>query len=283
MRVAGIYSEIYASLASNKALFPSLPEITIRLRETLNDPRTNLASAAKLLKQDPGLSVFLMRMANNVHYMTRVPAADLEGALRRIGLPAASQLATSFAIRSSFDSPSPALRRVLLTAYREATRVSVISYFLAEKVRAFPPGRAMLAGLLQDIALPPILQRLWERPEIFNDPEKRGEAVDQLAPLVGVLILKGWGFDEELIEVVRSRKQWARDPAKKPDLADIVLIARLHSLIGTPEFRNCPSFGEVPAFHKLPLGELTPDQSLKMLEESREEIAELARILGGGA
>ena len=283
MRVAGIYSEIYASLASNKALFPALPEITIRLRETLNDPRTNLSAAAKLLKQDPGLSAFVMRMANNVRYLTRVPATDLEGALRRIGLPAASQLATSFAIRSSFDSPSPVLRRLLLDAYRNATRVSVISYFLAQKIRAFPPGRAMLGGLLQDIALPPILQRLAERPEIFEDPEKRTKAVDQLAPLVGVLILKGWGFDDELIEVVRGRKQWTRDPGQKPDLADIVLIARLHALIGSPEFQACPAFGEVPAFKKLPFGELTPDQSIKMLEESREEIAELSRILGGGA
>ena len=281
MGTAGIYRDIYTSLASNESLFPSLPEITIRLRKTLNDPNCNIDAAAKLLQTDPGLSAFIMRMANSVRYLTRFPPKDIESALRRIGLSATSRLATTFAIRSSFETNSPVLKRLLVAAYRHATKVSVISYFLADRFSGFDASKAMLAGLLQDIALPPILLHLKERPDVFDDPVKRLEAVDQLAPLVGVLILKHWGFDEELIEVVRSRKQWLRDPGEEPDLSDIVLIARLHSLIGTPEFRDCPTFDQVPAFHKLPLGELSPRQSLKMLEDSRDELAELERMLGG--
>jgi len=283
MKVAGIYSEIFASLTANQALFPALPEITIRVRQTLGDPDCSIASAAKLLNQDPGLSAFIMRLANSVRYLTRVPPKDLSAALRRIGLPTASHLATSFAIRSSFDTPSPKLKRLLLESYRKSTRVSVISYFFANQFRGFPPGKAMLGGLLQDIGLPPILQRLAERPEIFDDPEQRDAAVDELAPMVGVLILKKWGFDDEMVEVVRSRKQWLRDPGEEADMADIVLIARLHSLIGTPEFVDCPPFDQVPAFHKLPFGELTPDQSLKMLEDAREELADLERLMSGAA
>jgi HD-like signal output (HDOD) protein len=280
MRVAGVYAEIFASLTANQALFPALPEITIRVRETLGDPDCNINEAAKLLNQDPGLSAFIMRLANSVRYLTRVPPKDLSAALRRIGLPTASQLATSFAIRSSFDTPSPKLKRLLLDAYRKSTRVSVISYFFASQFR-FPPGKAMLGGLLQDIGLPPILQRLAERPEIFDDPVKREAALDELAPMVGVMILKNWGFDEEMIEVVRSRKNWLRDPSEEPDMADIVLIARLHSLIGTAEFADCPPFDQIPAFHKLPFGELTPDQSLKMLDDAREELEQLEQLMAG--
>ncbi len=282
MGTAGIYSEIFASLASNQSLFPSLPEITIRLRATLSDPSCDITSAAKLLQTDPGLSAFILRIANSVRYMSRVPPKDLESALRRIGLEATSRLATTFSIRSSFETSNPALKKLLVNGYRQATKVSVISYFLAERFSGFDASKAMLAGLLQDIALPPILLRLSERPEIFNDPVKRTQGLDQLSPLVGVLILKNWGFDEELIEVVRTRKDWLRDPAATADLSDIVLIARLHSMIGTPEFAECPAFEEVPAFHKLPFGELTPGQSIKMLEDSRDELADLARLLSGG-
>ncbi|MCB1856707.1 MAG: HDOD domain-containing protein [Gammaproteobacteria bacterium] len=282
MGTAGIYSEIFASLASNQSLFPSLPEITIRLRATLNDPRCDIASAAKLLKTDPGLSAFIMRIANSVRYMSRFPPKDLEAALRRIGLEAASRLATTFAIRSSFETSNPVLKSMLVASYRNATKVSVISYFLAERFSGFDPSKAMLAGLLQDIALPPILLRLSERPDVFEDAGKRLRAVDQLAPLVGVLILKNWGFDDELIEVVRTRKDWMRDPYESADLSDIVIIARLHSMIGTSEFTDCPSFVQVPAFHKLPFGELTPGQSIKMLEDAQDELADIARLLGGG-
>lgn len=282
MGAGGIYSEIYASLASNQSLFPSLPETTIRLRTQLSHSNCDIPSAAKLLQADPGLSAFILRVANSAGYLSRVPPKDLQSALRRIGLGSASRLATTFFVRSSFKSDDRVINKLLLQAYRDSTEVAVISHVLAGRVRGIDASKAMLAGLLQDIGLPPILVRLRERKEIFEDGKRRQEAVDKLAPLVGVLILKQWGFDEELIEVARSRKDWWRDTGKKPDLSDIVLIARLHSMIGTPQFKECPGFQELPAFQKLPVGELTPDNSIRMLDEAREEIANLTRMLQGG-
>lgn len=282
MSTAGIYSEIYASLVSNQSLFPSLPEITIRLRSTLNDPNCDIASAAKLLKTDPGLSAFILRVANSVRYMSRVPPKNIESALRRIGLETTSRLATTFAVRSSFSTSNPVLKKLFIKSYRHATKISVISYYLAHQFSGFDASKALLAGLLQDIALPPIMLRLSKRPEVLRNHFNRTMVVDELAPLVGVLILNNWGFDEDLVEVVRSRKQWHRDPGEKADLSDIVLIARLHSQIGTPEFKDSPSFDEVPAFHKLPFGELTPSHSIKMLEDAKDELADLTRLLSGG-
>lgn len=276
---SGIYSEIYSAIVSNQSLFPSLPEITLRLRKMLNDPNCTVSSAAKLLRTDPGLSAFVIRMAGSVRYLTRVPPTDLESAIRRIGLHATSQLATLFSVRATFSSSSPKLRRRMVESYQSATRVSVISTVIAKAVKGFDPDRAMLAGLLQDISLPLILRHLSERPAVFGDDGLCRQAIDRLAPLVGVLILKQWGFDEEMIEVARSRKQWTREGAAKPDLSDVVMIARLHALLGTAEFRDCPSFEELPAFQKLPLGELTPQRSIRMLEEARDEMAELGRLL----
>ena len=281
MSTAGIYSEIYASLASNQSLFPSLPEITIRLRSTLNDPSCDIAAAAKLLKTDPGLSAFILRVANSVRYMSRVPPKDIESSLRRIGLETTSRLATTFALRSSFSTSNPVLRKLLINSYRQATKISVISFYLAQQFSGFDPSKALLAGLLQDIAIPPILHRLSERSGMLKDRFERIMIVDKLAPLVGVLILKHWDFDEDLIEVVRSRKQWQRDPGEKADLSDIILIARLHSQIGTSENLTTPPFDEVPAFHKLPFGELTPSQSIKMLVDAKDELADLTRLLSG--
>ncbi len=276
---AGIYSDIYAAIVSDDSLFPSLPEVTLRLRQLLNDPNSTVESAAKLLKTDPGLSAFILRMAGSSRYLTRVPPTDIESAVRRIGLAATAQLAMLFFVRATYQSPSPSLRRHVIDCYRQATRVSVISAFIARSVRGIDPDRAMLAGLLQDIAVPLILRYLVEREELFQDDDRRTAAVDQLAPLVGVLILKQWGFDEEMIQVARSRNQWQRDSGSKPDLSDVVLIARLHTLLGTPEFERAPAFDELPAFHKLPLGELTPQRSILMLEQAGEELAELRRLL----
>lgn len=277
---AGIYSEIFSRLASNKSLFPALPETTIRLRETLNDPSCTIASAAKLLNTDPGLSAFLLRIANSVRFMSLFPPKDLESALRRIGLTNTMELATTFAVKAAFSTSSGALKELLLDSYRQATRVAVISYFLAAKVSKLNPSKAMLAGLLQDIGLPLILLQLSERPEIFNDRKLRLQAVDHLAPMVGALILNHWGFSKELIEVVHSRKQWMRDSGKKADLGDLLLIARIHALIGRDELSACPALVDLPAYSKLPFGKLTPNQSLEILVEAKDELDELQLIFG---
>ena len=191
-----------------------------------------------------------------------------------------AELATTFSIKAAFTTSSVKLKGLFIDSYRQSTKVAIISYFLAAKVSKLNPSKAMLAGLLQDIALPMILLQISERPEIFDHPKRRTEAVDTLAPLVGVLILKNWGFNKELIEAVRSRKQWMRDPEKRADLGDILLIARIHALIGSDEFYDCPSMLDLPAFQKLPLGKLTPGQSLAILEEAKEELEELHLLMG---
>lgn len=277
--VAGIYSQIFSSLAANESLFPSLPETTIRLRETLDDPDCTISSAAKLLKADPGLSAFIMRIANSVRFMTLFPPKDLESALRRIGLVKTVELAITFTIKTTFTSTSGKLNSLLVDSYRQSTKVAVISYFLAGKVSKLDPSTAMLAGLLQDIGLPIIMLHLIDRPEVFENPQRRATAVDSLAPLVGELILKQWGFRKELIETVCSRKQWLRNPDADADIGDIILISRIHAAIGTPEFRNYPSIIDIPAYHKLPLGTLTPNQSLTILDEAKDELDEISQLL----
>jgi hypothetical protein len=66
-------------------------------------------------------------------------------------------------------------------------------------------------------------------------------------------------------------------------MSDIVLIARWYSLMGTAEFSQCPTFEQIPALQKLPASELTADHSLKLLEESRQQIIDLENTLNAAA
>ncbi|MBL4584531.1 MAG: HDOD domain-containing protein [Pseudomonadales bacterium] len=279
---AGIYSDIYKTLVTDESLFPALPETTMRVRQVLDDQNCKLTAVANILKADPALTALIMRVANSARFFSAFPPKNLLSALKRIGLSTTTELVTAFAIRSTYDTQSDELKTVLLDSYRQSTKIAVISYFLTYKVSKLSPSKALLAGLMQDIALPPILKCLYERPDIFNNPQRRTQAIDHLAPMVGALILKRWGFNKEMIDSVHSRKDWLRDPHSKADLGDIILIARIHSMLGTPEFRQCPAINEIPAFHKLPLGKLTPGQSLKILEDAKDDIAEMNHLLDIG-
>ncbi len=280
MTISGIYAEIYTRIAADTSLFPSVPDKALKLREKLRDPNCDVALAARLVQTDPGLAAFLLRTASSASFMTRVPPQDLESAIRRIGLTDTYNFALTYIARSMFGSSSSRLNAILEQVYSNATKIAVIGYFLSGYTRKFNAGKAMLAGLLQDIGVPVVLSCLAEKMDIYEDLEKREQAIDELAPMVGVLILKEWDFDDEFVEVARSRKDWLRNPQDKPDLADLILIARLHSLIGTSAFRDCPSLTDMPAYHKLSLGELSPDNSLQLLEDSRQELANIESVFG---
>lgn len=70
-----------------------------------------------------------------------------------------------------------------------------------------------------------------------------------------------------------------RDPGPKADLADIVLLARLHCYVGTKRMQKLPRINQLPAFHKLTLGDLTPEMSLSIIQEAREDIREIQKSL----
>ncbi|HHJ35730.1 MAG TPA: HDOD domain-containing protein [Gammaproteobacteria bacterium] len=278
MNTTGIFADIFSKLTDDVELLPALPEITQSIRKLTQDPDCTVKIAADLLKADPGLVAYVMRVSNSVRYMLGEPPRDIEAAVLRLGLSATANLATTYATRSMFVPSSPALKTMLLDCYERATKIAVLSYLLAKKINNIDADEAMLAGLLQDIALPPLLIRLSERPEIFEDAEKLNEAIDVLSPKINALVLRHWNFDEKLIDVVRTRKQWSRDEQENLDMSDVVLIARWYVSVEYDD-GNLPDFSAIPAMKKLPADELTDDNLLKLLDESSQVIEELQQML----
>jgi HD-like signal output (HDOD) protein len=279
MTSSGVFAKIYLSVKSDETVLPALPEIIVSLRKKLNDPNCTIKIAANVLKSDPGLTAYIMRVSNSARYMFGSPPRDLEAAVMRMGLTTTANLATAHATKAMFHTTVPKARKLMMNSYKKATKMSILCYLLADKLPGFNADEAMLAGLLQDIAIPPLLIKLVERPEIFDDDIKRNQCIDELAPKVNALIMKHWGFNNEIIDVMRARKHWHRDEQAALDMADIVLIARWYSLMGTPAFSQCPPFEQIPALQKLPASELTADRSLKLLVESRQQIIDLENTL----
>jgi HD-like signal output (HDOD) protein len=263
-------------------MFPSLPEISIRLREELDNPNRTNKSLAKLLQVDMALAGFILKTARSAWFLSRFTVKSLEDAVRRLGAADTYNVALAFFLRSTFNSNDSRLALDLKDIYLSSAKVSAISSILAGKVNKINHNRAMLGGLLQDIGAPLIMTCLYERKEIYDDPALREQALDELCPLVGTLIMETWDFDDDLMDVVKSRKEWGRDHDGNPDLADVVLIARFHSMIGTPQFAECPSLADMPAFQKMPEQALSPDQSMQLVEESRNEITNIEQLLTVG-
>lgn len=279
-RVSGFFAKIYREIIADKAGLPSMPDLALRIRAAMQRPSNSAATVSRIVQADPGTAAYLIRVANSALYGGVARIQNVEHAVSRLGMETTRNLVTAHALRSMFRTRSPVLARVMKETWRKSAKVAALASIVAHRCRGFVADRAMLAGLLQDIGVLPLLNALERSKQPLPDAERIAGVIDLFAGKVGAVLLEHWEFDEAFVEVARSREDWWRNPRLEADLADIVLVARLHASIGGERMQHLPLINEVPAFLKLPLGGLDPAESLKFLREAESDVREVMQMLG---
>ncbi len=278
--VRGMFARVYRDILTNRAQLPTMPHVALRLRAAMQKKNFSVDSVARAIEADPGTSAYLIRIANSALYRGVVPIQNVNTAVSRFGMQATRNLVTAYALRAMFTTRSRALARIMQDTWRTSARVAALSSILAKRCPDFVPDQAMLAGLLQDIGVLPLLNAIEQRKQPVTDAASIVATLGSYANKVGPVLLEHWGFDEATIEVARSRDDWFRDPGPAADLADLVLIARLHAGVGDAGQHEQPRINEVPAFGRLGLDGLGPDESLQMLTDAEADVRDLMRMLG---
>jgi len=274
-----LFIQIYRDLEAGNLELPTLPDIAIKIRNTLKDEKTPIDEATRLISIDPTLTAYLIKIANSPMYIGVEKCTDVQSAVIRLGYVSTRNIAMTFMIRSMFRPKLRKLGPILAESWRNASKLAALSSVLASRCSGFEPDAALTAGMLQDIGALPIINKLSKIPGAFDHPGEVKNVIDKYTARVGTLILHKWNFQEDLIEVVRSRKNWQRNTHSKADLADLILIARLHSYVGTVEMKRCPRINEIPAYKKLPFGELGPQESLQILDQAKQDIETIIALL----
>lgn len=279
--IATLITDACAKLLSDHASLPSVPAVAARIHDAMCSPNWSMRTIAHIIKSDLGTTTYLLRIANSSVYATATPARQVEQAIARLGITTTRQLVMAHAVRSTFVTRSSLLTSLMQRTWRSSTRVAALSGVLAKHCSNLRPESATLAGLLQDIGVLPILNVLNRYHKQLSDEAQVVGAMDKFAPSVGTILLTRWGFEDDMVEVARSRGNWLRNPQPSADLADVVLLARLHANITSGnEAPQWPRIDAVPASAKLALGDLRPDGSIALLHDEESSIAELMSSLG---
>ncbi len=278
--VSGFFARAYREILADRAPLPSMPDVALRIRAAMQKPNYNVGTIARVVSADPGICAYLMRISNSSLYGAAVPINDVENAIGRLGVGATRNLVTSHALRAMFKTRSKVLGRLMKDTWARSARLAAVTAVIAGRCPGFDPDKAMLAGLLQDIGVLPLMLTLENYRPPLPEPERIYSSIDAVAGKVGVVLLQKWSFDDEMVEVARSRNDWFRDKQPQADLADLVLIARLHTLIGTQKMHELPRINEVPAFDKLNLAKLDPEASMAFLREAESDVRQVMKILG---
>ena len=268
-------------LLTDRATLPSMPDVAARIHNEMGNRNWSMGSIAAIIRSDPGTTTHLLKVANSALYSGASKMHEVEQAITRIGINTTRILVMEHALRSMFVTRSQMLMSLMRRIWERSTRLAALSAVLARTLSNESPQRAMLAGLLQDIGALPILNVLKRYHHQLPDEAPVINAVDRFAAAVGTILLTRWGFDQDMIEVARSRRDWFRDSGPQPDLADLVLIARLHGGAVWGNDGEQPKLDEVPGFSKLPLGELCEDASLRILRDEEQAVNDVLLMFGG--
>lgn len=257
-----------------------MPNVAMRVRKAMNDENHSVRTVARVIQADASTTAYLIHVANSPIYRGASPVESVETGISRLGLATTRNLVTSHAMRSMFQTRSKLLSNIMVHVWKQSARTAAYAAILSRKFRLYDPDRAMLAGLLQDIGILPLLSALEGQTDGFADKRVIMRALRKYSSSVGVAVLKNWDFDGELIEVVRSRHDYARDPQPMAQLADLVIVARVLANVAQSRKAELPDVENVPAFSKLNLGQIDAQELRLLLESGNDDVREVLQLLG---
>lgn len=272
--------QLYTDSVTSRLKLPSLPELAIKVRRVVADEDSGVEDMAKVIQADIGITGRLIQIANGAFYRGLEPTTTLQGAIIRMGMATARDIAIGLSMKNMFDSDDPKLYARMKQLWSHSTYVAAISGLLAEQC-GMDPERGLLAGLMHDVGTLAILEHISKFEEDSYTDEDVDEAIRRLRGDVGVAIMQEWHFDDEMITVVEEAENYLRNSEDGPDLCDIVQVAQIHALFGKPGAALLPPLVQIPAYNKMPISEVGPDGSLELITQAKADIAETIAMLGG--
>lgn len=266
------------SYKANKLQLPSLPDVIFKLQEAMKQD-IGVIDAAKIIQTDASIVSKLVQVANSPLYATGIPISNCVDAINRLGLEATRNLTIGIGLKEAFLCKDVKLKKYMHSLWENSLEVSCLSFVLAEQSKTVNPDTALLAGLISDIGIIPLLSFADRFPDQYPDFELLEQAIPHLRGPVGALVMHTLGFSEELSRIPEYAESWYYESGSELTLTDIVILAKLHSYICRRKTKGLPYINSIPAYSKLSDDKLDTDFSLNILGQAKQRIKASMNLL----
>lgn len=270
-----VRTEIITAINNDRLVLPTLPEVALKVREVADDPDASIDKLNQVISGDAALSARIIRVANSPLLRASRAIEDLRTALMRLGIQYTCNIATGLAMEQMFQATSDLVDMRMREVWSRSSEVAGISHVLCKHYTRLRPDQATLAGLIHKIGVLPILTYAEDHPALLKDSFTLDAVIDELHGQIGDLILKTWGFPEELAHIPTQHINFARQSAKA-DYGDIVTVAMLQSYLGTDSPMAKIDCTKVTAFERLGLD---PDMQIAESEDLSAEMEAAMSLL----
>lgn len=268
-----IESELRKAIEKDKLVLPTLPEVALKVREVAESRDSSIMDLTKVISNDAAITARIVRVCNSPLLRGAREITNLGMAVNRLGMVYTANLATGLAMEQMFQATTDMIDKLMRSVWQNSTEVAGIAHVLAQHYSKVKPDQATLAGLIHQIGALPILTYVEE-----NDVDISSTALERLIarlhPVIGELILKKWDFSPEMQKIPAEHANYKR-VVPQADLADVVMVAKLQSLIGKPGSTDV-DWTTISAFQRLGLD---PEIDMNEAEDLNAEMEAAMALL----
>ncbi len=274
-----LFNEIMHAFNMGNLKLPSLPDIAVKVRNALASPDTSADDVARIVAADPVMVTRLIKAANGPLNRGVDPVCSIQSAIVRLGMQTSKELITGFAVRQLFNTKSKMLNLRMHELYDHSVDIAAISFALSKQSGKLSPDHMLLAGLLHEIGVIPILGYIEDTGLVITDEAELNSIIKQLRGAVGSMVIRHWGLSNDLFAVVEEFENWQRQEKGDIDTCDMIIIAQIYRRLKYHQLEGLPTINEVPAFKKLYPGNQNTDFAQKVFQQAHEEITSIMQLL----
>jgi HD-like signal output (HDOD) protein len=142
----------------NKALarigdLATLPEVTVRIIQVVENPKSTAKDLHHIIRTDPALSAKLLKVVNSAFYGLPGQVATVERAIVLLGMSAVKNLAVASSISRLFRGVRISEQYSAKDLWRHSLAVAALSRMLAQRLKPSCAEEIFLAGLIHDLGV----------------------------------------------------------------------------------------------------------------------------------
>lgn len=199
---AKIIATIIRRFYQGEIQLPVLPGIATQVQRLLENKDSTIEDLAGLIEKDIHISTKLIFIANSPLYRGIDKVEDLNSALIRLGMKAASGLISTLVARDLFKSKNKKLNELLQKLWLHSFACGCLGKKLAMELKIRNPDTVFLMGIVHDIGKMLLIKSIADiHPEETFESMEMMLAIHEIHTTFGAVLLKKMNFPKEFIQI----------------------------------------------------------------------------------